>query len=79
MDNAGAFWFFDPQSIEVVFKILDGCATNGHAWVFAGGLTNVGVTLTVTDTKTGAARIYTNPAGSAFQPIQDTAAFSTCP
>ena len=77
--DTGLFWFFEASSIEVIVKVLDGCSMNGHAWVFAGGLTNVGVTLTVTDTKTGAARIYTNPAGSAFQPVQDTAAFSTCP
>ena len=53
VDSTGAFWFFDPESIEVVVKALDGCALNGHAWVFAAGLTNVGVTMTVTDTTDG--------------------------
>lgn len=28
---------------------------------------------------TGAVRTYTNPQGTAFQPIQDTSAFATCP
>jgi hypothetical protein len=41
-------------------------------------LTNVSVTLTVTDTVTGAVRTYTNPQGTAFAPIQDTNAF-VCP
>jgi hypothetical protein len=43
--------------------------------VFAGGLTNVDTTITVTDTQTGAVKTYRNPANTAFQPIQDTAAF----
>jgi hypothetical protein len=30
----------------------DACSSSGHTWVFAGGLTNVGVTVTVTDTQT---------------------------
>ena len=76
--DTGTFWFFQESSVEVVVKVLDGCSSNGHAWVFAGGLTNVGVTLTVTDTQTVVTRTYTNPASTAFQPIQDTTAFVTC-
>jgi hypothetical protein len=64
---------------QVIIKVLDACALGGHYWVFAGGLTNVDVVITVTDTSTGAVKTYTNPQGAAFQPIQDTAAFSTCP
>jgi hypothetical protein len=37
------------------------------------------VNLTLTDTKTGTVKTYTNPLGVAFQPIQDTNAFATCP
>jgi streptogramin lyase len=77
--DTGTFWFFDASSVEVFVKVLDGCSSNGHAWVFAGGLTNVAVTLTVTDTQTEATRTYTNTASTAFQPIQDTGAFATCP
>jgi hypothetical protein len=44
-----------------------------------GGLTNVGVTTTVTDIASGVAKTYTNTEGIAFQPIQDTLAFETCP
>jgi hypothetical protein len=78
-DDSGYFWFFDAGNIEVVAKVLDGCGVNGRYWVLAGGLTNVEAALVVTDTKTGAAKPYANPAGTAFQPIQDTAAFATCP
>ena len=77
--DTGYFWFFTSGNVEMVIKVLSGCGLNGNYWVFAGGLTNVETTITVTDTQTGAKKIYTNPQGKAFQPIQDTAAFSTCP
>jgi hypothetical protein len=62
-----------------VIKVLNGCGVNNNYWVFAGGLTNVQVMLTVTDTQTGSVRTYTNPINTAFLPIQDTGAFATCP
>ena len=42
-NDTGYFWFFDPANVEMVAKVLPGCALNGEYWVFAGGLTNVGV------------------------------------
>jgi hypothetical protein len=77
--DTGYFWFFDSSNLEIVIKILDGCALNGHHWVFAGGLTNVKVTITVTDTANGMQKVYKNPLNTTFLPIQDTAAFTTCP
>jgi len=59
--------------------VLDGCGINQRYWVFAGGLTDVRVELTVEDTVSGEVRIYTNPLGGAFLPIQDMEAFATCP
>jgi hypothetical protein len=73
--DTGYFWFFSPGNVELIAKILNGCGVNGHYWVFAGGLTNVDVTLTVTDTQTAQVRQYTSPAGSAFGPLQDIQAF----
>jgi len=77
--DTGYFWFFDPSNIEVVAKVLNGCQVDGRYWFFASGLTNVEVALTATDTQTSAVKTYPNPQGSPFVPIQDTAAFSTCP
>ncbi|HYX21174.1 MAG TPA: hypothetical protein VFA98_10060, partial [Thermoanaerobaculia bacterium] len=77
--DTGYFWFFDPTNVEVITKVLDGCATDNHYWVFGSGLTNVGVTLTYTDTSAGVQKSYPNPVGNAFSPIQDTKAFATCP
>ncbi|MCP3912436.1 MAG: hypothetical protein GY713_15945, partial [Actinomycetia bacterium] len=67
-----------PDNVEVVVKVLDGCGENGRFWVFATGLTNVAVELTVTDLETGAVRSYSNPQGRPFVPILDTLALA-CP
>jgi hypothetical protein len=77
--DTGYFWFFDSANVEMVVKVLNGCSINNGYWVFAGGLTNVLVRVTITDMQTGAVRTYFNPQSTAFQPIQDTSAFSTCP
>jgi len=77
--DTGGFWFFNPSSLEVIVKVLNGCAFNSRYWTFAAGLTNVQVVLTVTDTQTGTVRTYSNPQGISFEPIQDTAAFAACP
>ncbi len=74
--DTGLYWFFGSNNVEMVIKVLDGCGINGHRWVFAGGLTDVAVTMTVTDTETGEVQPYENLAGTPFQPIQDIKAFS---
>ena len=78
-EDTGAFWFFSSSNVEVVIKVLNGCGVNSRYWTFAGGLTNVDVTLTVTDTQTGNVKTYTNAQGTPFPPIQDTGAFASCP
>jgi 6-phosphogluconolactonase len=77
--DTGYLWFFSSDNVEAVVKVLDACGFNGHYWVFAGGLTNVKVTITVTDTEAHVSRQYLNPANTTFQPVQDTSAFATCP
>lgn len=78
-DDSGYLWFFQSTNIEAVVKVLDACGFNQRFWVYAGGLTNVQVTMTITDTMNGTVKTYTNPQGKAFQPIQDSSAFATCP
>ncbi|HYU30815.1 MAG TPA: hypothetical protein VEW48_01510 [Thermoanaerobaculia bacterium] len=77
-DQTGYLWFFDPANVEAVVKVLDGCALNDRFWVFAGGLTNVRTVITVTDKLKNNTKIYVNPQGRAFKPVQDTNAFATC-
>jgi len=74
--DSGYFWFFSAANIELVVKVLSACTTPpGRFWVFAGGLTNVHVVITVVDMQTGATKTYENPLGTAFVPLQDTNAF----
>ena len=77
--DTGAFWFFAAGNLELLVKVLDGCALNANHWVFAGGLTDVQVTLRVTDSQSGNVEVYTNPGGVPYPPLQDTGAFPTCP
>nr|MDP9122269.1 hypothetical protein [Acidobacteriota bacterium] len=73
-DDTGAFWFLSASNLELLVKVLDGRAVNGHFWVFHGALSDFHYTLTVTDTVTGAVRVYDNPAGH-LASAADTAAF----
>jgi hypothetical protein len=77
--HGGAFWFFSADNPEMLVKVVDGCGFNGEKWFFTSAGTNVGLAVTVTDTTTGAQKVYTNPDLNPAPPIQDTAAFSTCP
>ena len=77
--DSGYLWFFGPENVELIVKVLNGCGANSRFWVFSGGLTNVGVTLTVEDTVAKKTKTYANPINQPFAPIQDTGAFNTCP
>jgi Calcineurin-like phosphoesterase len=78
-DGSGLFWFFSPQNWELLVKVIDGCALNHRFWVFAAATTNVGYSLTVTDTRTGRTARYENPLGRRSPAVTDTSAFDTCP
>ena len=78
-DDSGLFWFFDPGNWEMLVKVLDGCAVNGHFWVFAAATTNVEYTMTVTDVAMGVVKQYFNPLGEVSPAITDTGALATCP
>jgi ELWxxDGT repeat protein len=72
--DTGTFWFFSPDNVEVVGKVIDGRTLNSSFWFFYGALSDVEYWLTVTDTATGAARRYYNPAGQ-MASVGDTTAF----
>jgi ELWxxDGT repeat protein len=72
--DTGYFWFFNRDNVEVVLKVLDGRPVNNRFWVFYGALSNVEYTLSVTDTVTGAKKVYTNPSGR-LASVADTGAF----
>ena len=78
-ENSGYFWFFDRKDVEVTVKVGDACTLQSPAfWLFASGMTNVRVDLTVMDTQSKAVKHYTNPLGTTFATIIDTHAFG-CP
>src|SRR6202030_4202394 len=58
--HGGAFCFFSADNPEMLVKVLDGCSINGEKWFFASAATNVGYTVTLTDTETGQQKIYMN-------------------
>ncbi len=76
--DSGLFWFFDPTNWELMVKVLDGCALNGHHWVFAAATTTVEYTLKVTDTLTGETAVYHNLLGTPAVAVNDTNALD-CP
>ncbi len=77
--DTGTVWFFDPENIEMVVKVLDGRCSNGAFWVFYGALSDVQFNLKVTDTETCKQAFYDNPQGK-IASAGDTVAFiEACP
>lgn len=72
------FTFFDDSNWELMVKVLDGCAINGHYWVFTAAATDAAYDVVVTDSATGAAWTDSNPLGVRAPAVADTAAFP-CP
>jgi PKD repeat protein len=73
--DTGAFFFFTPNNIEMVVKVVDGRAVNNRFWVFYGALSNVEYTLTIRDTLTGVTKTYFNASGT-LASVSDTIGFS---
>jgi len=53
----------DRMTELAAVKVIDGRSVNGKFWVFYGGLSDVEYRVTVTDTESGASRVYHNPPG----------------
>jgi hypothetical protein len=78
-DMAGIL-FNAPEDLGVLVKVLDGCQSNGHYWVFSRGeRDHQGFVVTVTDTVGGSSRTYEGVLGRAAPVIVDPWAFHTCP
>ena len=74
-NNSGLFYFFEPNNWEMLIKVLDGCAINGHYWVYSAAATDLGLDITVTDTATGAIWTYDKPPGPPAPAITESRAF----
>ena len=75
-NDSGLFTFFSRENWEVLIKVLDGCAVNGHVWVYGASTTDLGYVIRVTDTVTGAVKEYRNEPGLPAPAITDATAFS---
>ncbi len=60
---AGAFWFYDPEVMDVAVEVVDGRSVNGAFWVAVDGLAADAYQVRVVDTATGAVRTYVHPEG----------------
>jgi hypothetical protein len=70
--DAGYFWFSSASNVEVVAKMVSFCGSGSdNVAVYAGGLTDLDVTLHVTDTRTGTTKDYHNPLGTGFSLVRD--------
>lgn len=49
--SSGFFYFFNPQILELLVKIVNGCSLNGAYWFFYGSTSNVALQYTVDDLK----------------------------
>ena len=75
-NDAGLFRFFDADNWEILVKVLDGCAVNGHYWVFGASTTDQGYVIRVRDTATGEVEEYRNAPGQPAAAITDAKAFA---
>lgn len=62
-DQSTAFWFFRPENLELLVKMVDGRSVNGKFWFFYGAVSSLDYRLHVTDTVTGSMKTYESRAG----------------
>ena len=74
-NNSGLFYFFEPNNWEMLIKVLDGCAINGHYWVYSAAATDLGLDIAVTDTATGSTWTYEKEPGPPAPAITESEAF----
>ena len=46
-EQSAILYFFDRNNAEVLIKVLDGCAINGHRWVFVAPVTSLAFNIEV--------------------------------
>ncbi len=82
-DRSGTFWFFNPNNVEMLLKVLNACVEPfNRYWVFYAATTNLGFIVTVVDREAsgiGRIREYAHQGGQPARPVADTNAFATCP
>ena len=76
--GSGLFYFNNPNDWQILVKMLDGCAINGHYWVGTAASTNLFYRLNVINVQGGPNKVYFNYPGPIAPSVLDTSAFN-CP
>ncbi|MBP9824580.1 MAG: hypothetical protein KBF21_10185, partial [Thermoanaerobaculia bacterium] len=77
--DSGFFYFFSPNNLELLVKMVRGCGTALNAyWFFYAAASNVGLEYEVLDTTACVTKTYSNPVGN-FASFGDINALATCP
>lgn len=50
-EQSGLLYFFERDNVEILVKLLEGCAINGHHWVFVAPVTDLGFRLAVRESR----------------------------
>ena len=66
--DSAVFHFFGPDNLEVFAKVLDGCAIDGTVWVYASGLTDLPIRLTVLRSGSDESKGFSIPDGTVLRP-----------
>jgi len=77
----GTLHFFDEEGAPFALQVIDGCAINGHYWVFGAGLGDTAAPLTVIDERSGRSHRLVLPAyrpGEAFGAVLEPEALAIC-
>jgi hypothetical protein len=76
--GSGLLWFFDRENAELTVKAVDGCAVNGHWWIYLASGSDVAYEVRVSDTVSGTQRVYRNAEGTRAPLVSDVVAFGGC-
>ena len=76
--NASGGFQNNPDGIQIVMRIADGCSNNNHWWIWLGGFTAGGWDITVRDTVTETEQTYTRERNGGVFPTteRDATTFS---
>ena len=77
--ESGILYFFDRDNAEVLVKVLDACAVNGHRWVFVAPVTSLAFNLHIDETASGKRWTHRNPKGGRTASTKSDVAAFPCP
>ncbi|HYU32550.1 MAG TPA: VWA domain-containing protein [Thermoanaerobaculia bacterium] len=72
LTGSTGYFSFGGSALDLIVKIVDGVALNGHFWAFYGGLSRAEFTVKITDPVTGVVKTFTNLAGNFTSGVDTT-------